>query len=581
MSNPDERTAIDQFGTGDKCFGVTALMATLPGLPMFGHGQIEGYTEKYGMEYRWPRYQENPDPALVERHERQIAPLLHQRALFAESNNFLLYDFFREDGSVDENVFAYSNRRGDRRALVLYNNRYATTRGTVHASAAYADKSSGHLRQQRLKEGLDLRVDPALILACRDSLTGLEYLRRSVSMAEHGLSIELHAYQCHVFLDWRELRATAEQPWDRLCDELGGRGVADLEDALVRLELRPVHDSLRRLLEPAQVRHLAALAERAPAGPEKLKALELLREDYFQNAWKRCREFLREAQSAYLRRAAQFPATAPANPATLEEKFHDRVRAAMRIPALESLFPQSWPTAARRVLPSQSPQLTATALWGPVLAWSVLELLAESVDVPATGEPSLDSQRAALDLFDRLRLREPLANAFQALGFEAEESWRVAARIKVALLIEAGVFDAGEPVSLGEGPGIPQPLPAPAIPILSPDLWQDPDVRWLTGAHLVEGRSYFIKESYEELIWWLQLPALCKLAAQSLPTRSSIQQIHQRVAAAVETAALAGYRVDTLFQARNTGPEADSTASGSQVAGEEPDQAVPATSPEE
>jgi hypothetical protein len=83
MSNPDERTAVDQFGTGDKCFGVTAVMSTLPGLPMFGHGQIEGYTEKYGMEYRWPRYQENADPWLMERHERQIAPLLKKRAVAA------------------------------------------------------------------------------------------------------------------------------------------------------------------------------------------------------------------------------------------------------------------------------------------------------------------------------------------------------------------------------------------------------------------------------------------------------------------------------------------------------------------
>ena len=94
MSNPDERTAIDQFGKGDKCFGVAAMMATLPGLPMFGHGQIEGFTEKYGMEYRRPRYDETPDHWLVERHEREIAPLLHQRSLFAESSNFLLYDFF-------------------------------------------------------------------------------------------------------------------------------------------------------------------------------------------------------------------------------------------------------------------------------------------------------------------------------------------------------------------------------------------------------------------------------------------------------------------------------------------------------
>ena len=114
MSNPDERTAIDQFGKGDKCFGVAVLMSTLPGLPMFGHGQVEGFTEKYGMEYRRPRYDETPDHWLVERHEREIAPLLKRRWLFAESSNFLLYDFFEASGSVDENVFAYSNRNGGR-----------------------------------------------------------------------------------------------------------------------------------------------------------------------------------------------------------------------------------------------------------------------------------------------------------------------------------------------------------------------------------------------------------------------------------------------------------------------------------
>ena len=127
MSNPDERTAIDQFGKGDKCFGVAVMMSTLPGLPMFGHGQIEGFTEKYGMEYRWPRYEENPDHWLVERHEREIAPLLKRRWLFAESSNFLLYDFFTGSGSVDENVFAYSNRNGGERALVVYNNRYGSS----------------------------------------------------------------------------------------------------------------------------------------------------------------------------------------------------------------------------------------------------------------------------------------------------------------------------------------------------------------------------------------------------------------------------------------------------------------------
>ncbi len=52
MNNPDEKTAVEQFGNGDKYFGVCTLLATLPGLPMFGHGQIEGFREKYGMEFR-------------------------------------------------------------------------------------------------------------------------------------------------------------------------------------------------------------------------------------------------------------------------------------------------------------------------------------------------------------------------------------------------------------------------------------------------------------------------------------------------------------------------------------------------
>src|SRR5579875_3483805 len=110
MSNPDERTAIDQFGTGDKFFGVSVLLATLPGLPMFGHGQIEGYTERYGMDFKQALLDENQNDWLVARHESLIAPLLWNRRLFAESTHFVLYDYWNGFGTVDENVFAYSNR---------------------------------------------------------------------------------------------------------------------------------------------------------------------------------------------------------------------------------------------------------------------------------------------------------------------------------------------------------------------------------------------------------------------------------------------------------------------------------------
>jgi hypothetical protein len=324
------------------------------------------------------------------------------------------------------------------------------------------------------------------------------------------------------------------------------------------MELRPTHDALRHVLDPALVRALAELAEqpRAAAGSEKQKNIELQKSEFFEYAWKRTQDFLRESQAAYASRAHGSRTVRPTDPALLAERFRECIRAAMHIPALESLFPTPWTAEARRVLPSDSPQLTATAMWGPVLGWCVLELLAESIDAE-------NQQRTALDLFDRLRLREPLAQSFAALGFEGEESWRVAARMKVALLVEARVAAPDHPgtktpsekapkgVSASAANDVPAKAPAEhkdADPVLSPALWHDPDVRWLTGVHEAQGHSYFSKESYEELLWWLQLPALRELAGEATPNRSAIAEISKTVREALAAAAAAGYRVDALLE---------------------------------
>ena len=107
------------------------MMVTMPGLPMFGHGQVEGFTEKYGMEYRKAYWDEQPDLYLVERHEREIFPLMRHRYLFAGVKNFLLYDFFTPEGNVNEDVFVYSNQAGDKRGLVVYHNKYAEVQGWI------------------------------------------------------------------------------------------------------------------------------------------------------------------------------------------------------------------------------------------------------------------------------------------------------------------------------------------------------------------------------------------------------------------------------------------------------------------
>ena len=566
MSNPDERTAIDQFGTGDKCFGVAVMMATLPGLPMFGHGQVEGFTEKYGMEYYRPRYEEWPNQWLVERHEREIAPLLKRRWLFAESANFLLYDFFMADGVVDENVYAYSNQSGGQRALVVFNNRYGQTRGTIDWSAAYADKGSGQLRQRRLADGLALGSDALTVIAWRDSLTGLEYLKRKPDLVHGGLTLALGAYQSHVFMDWQELHATAEYPWDRLCDHLNGRGVASLEDALHELELAPVHNALRAVLAPELVSRFADLAEQprtSKAGAGGGKGVEMERRAFLEEFWQRVEPFLVEAQKTYCVRAEG--AARPDAPMMLGYAMQRRLRAVMRLPLLEQFFSAPWSEEARRTLPSSSPKLQSTAIWGPVLAWCVLELLAESFNPE---EPAL----AGVDLFDQLRLREPIARSFEALGFEGEEAWRAAARIKVGLLTEQegakaievpsaemeNAASAGdESATTGVVAGAEDAVMEAAEPteneanqppgLIARDLWLDPDLRWLVGVHHAGEKLYLVREKYEELLWWVILPQLLRLAEDPEQNKAGFVELGQAVSHALAAAKQFGYRVEPLL----------------------------------
>ncbi|MDZ4861303.1 MAG: alpha-amylase family glycosyl hydrolase [Candidatus Hydrogenedentes bacterium] len=230
MNNPDERTAVEQFGKGDKYFGACLLMTTLPGLPMFGHGQIEGFTEKYGMEYRRAYWDEHADSDLVQRHEREIFPLVHKRYLFSGVEHFAFYDFHTSSGHVDENVFAYSNRAGSERSLVFYNNAYNTTSGWAKISTGLntGRGEEGKIISKSLADSLNLRRDDTLYYAFRDHREDLEYIRHSKQLCDDGMFVHLNGYQWHAFIDWREIM-DADGSWGALAWGLQGRGVHNLD----------------------------------------------------------------------------------------------------------------------------------------------------------------------------------------------------------------------------------------------------------------------------------------------------------------------------------------------------------------
>ena len=268
MSNPDEETAVNQFGKGDKFFGVTVLMCTLPGLPMFAHGQIEGYAEKYGMEYKRSYYDEFIDDHLVWRHEKEIFPLSQKRYIFSQVYNFELYDLIDDFGNINDNVFAYSNNVDGERSLIIYNNSYTACKGTINYSSNKIN-SSGTLSNRKLGDALGMRGEPNFYYIYKDLNTNLEYIRASHDVFDSGLYIVLGVYQYNAFLEFSEVYDHTGAYY-KLCNFLNGRGVPSIENAKNELHLSEVHTALRKLLSPYNLDRLDTLLT-----SDKLSAKEI------------------------------------------------------------------------------------------------------------------------------------------------------------------------------------------------------------------------------------------------------------------------------------------------------------------
>ncbi len=444
MNNPDEKTAIDQFGDGDKYYGVCTLLATLPGLPMVGHGQIEGLAEKYGMEYRRAYLDEAPKPWLLEGHARRIFPLFHKRRLFAGAARFLLYDFYRPEGGVDENVLAYSNQAGGEGSLVVYHNRYAETRGWIRTAAAYAAKvgagGSKVLVHKTLADGLALSGQPGTWVVFRDQVSGLEYIRNSREMSEKGLFLELHAYECRVFLDFREI-PDEDRGWlGRVAEELRGGGVPSLEAAVRELRTRAARRAFLDLLHPGFLDWLES-----PSGGEG-------------DAGEAGRQ-IEEKTSALIRAVNEAIKPNALNEAAFAERIRRDFEAVLRLPAdlAAGREPSSSPMGARLARPS-------------LFAWAALRALGPA----RAAELGLDAALAESWL-------EPAGDGLKA---------------RQAVHAVRGLAGWG-------GLAASEASPEAAARGLVEWMRTDPDIRAALLVNEHQGVEYFHQESFDRLLWWL------------------------------------------------------------------------------
>ena len=272
MNNPDEDTAIAQFGKDDKYFGVCTMMVTMPGLPMFGHGQVEGLTEKYGMEYSKAYWDEQPDQDLIKRHKREIFPLMKKRYLFADVSSFLLYDLIDEHGNVQENVFVYSNSKGNEQALVLFNNAYPQSAGRIKDSAPYVEKYQDGRKEERrshLGEALGITPKADRYLIFQEQRSGLWYIRKTKEIHEEGLYVFLNGFQYDVYLNFYEVEDDEYHHYKELYEYLSGQGTVHIENSLQEIALRPLYAAMDNLFQEENLNLFSSVLKGTKALSEK------------------------------------------------------------------------------------------------------------------------------------------------------------------------------------------------------------------------------------------------------------------------------------------------------------------------
>jgi len=517
MNNPDEETAIEQFGSGDKYFGICSLMATMPGLPMFGHGQVEGYREKYGMEYHRAYWDEYPDHHLVSRHEREIFPLLERRSQFAEVDQFLLYDFYTSDGRVDENVFAYSNRIGDEPSLVIYHNRWADVRGWIKTSAAFKDKAKDQLFRTDLGEGLGLKDHADTFSVFRDQISGLEYIRSNRDIHENGLYIELGAYKYHVFIDFRQIDDNEWGQYAQLNDYLKGRGVPDMQEAMKEILLQPLHYPFRELVNPEMFEWL--LENRSHASTFKRSNVRTIVDEVEQKMIRLLDEI-----------KGMIDSESDSKP--LAREVCQKLESTLGLTQIPEQLPASKGANLDAVLAWLDPSEEDTAFWGAIFGWLFTHNLGKVSDDNEFAEKG----RSWLD--DWL-LGKIINQTLEDLELEADTAAEAVTGVKVM------VTHQGWSRSLTSEPD-------QAAKILQTWL-RDDDIQRFLRINRYQGILWFNKEAFDLLLrWMLAIAILSTIADPDLTEdqKTKAIQAHFDAISKFEKAVnKSGYQIEKLLEA--------------------------------
>ncbi|MCL2441766.1 MAG: alpha-amylase family glycosyl hydrolase [Treponema sp.] len=567
MNNPDEDTAVAQFGKGDKYFGICTLLVTMPGLPMFGHGQIEGFEEKYGMEYRRSYKDEKPDGYLIGRHEHEIFPLMKRRYLFSGSANFRLFDLYT-DGGVNENVFAYTNRAWinghEEKALIFFNNSYYETSGWIKASDPPVPDGKGGTCRDSLSEALTIHGDSKYFTLLREQKSNLWFIRSSKAICEDGFFVGLKGYETQAYMDVYEVEDDVKGRWARLNNDLNGRGVPCPYAAIKDIFLGELYYRFMEILKPENINDLKDTINKK-SFVDSLKAP--------------VEEFIKTAAFFITGANGSYDPWIPPLPEVIEQvkggkvseikfttvkkdviwkEFEDFIGRTKDIMAIikKTAVPKD---LSKKALSSKGevPLLVKIAdniskrqmLNAVILSYGIISLLRLVIGKEASGKHAVNLA------FDHWDLGRKLKQLYVHFGASEHEAWKICEITKACFSRIPATLDTN--ITKGGSKLSPSDLSA----LIIEENYTDEDFRRILGINFYNDIPWFNKEGFEDALFYSSLFFMIE-GSISMPTETKVNSISSIYDVLVKAEAKSEYRFDVLVDILTAKPKKAAVKAG-------------------
>ncbi|MBL7065844.1 MAG: hypothetical protein ISS49_16835, partial [Anaerolineae bacterium] len=380
------------------------------------------------------------------------------------------------------------------------------------------------LAQKSLGQGLALHNDGEYFTIFQDHVIGLEYIRSSQELCEKGLYVELGAYKYQVFLDFCEVRDNEWRQYAQLTAYLNGRGVPSIEEALREVILRPVHYPFRELVNARLFRRLIDARESASQrDSEAARSREDLVGEVEQKTALVLREVMRIANCELRITEEELRAAAVAREVRqkLEVILHPKTR----------LRPEAQPEGffGKNLVSHLRDDPVA---WPTLLGWLFTHALAQVVD-------EADFAQISRSWIDEWLLGKIVAGALGDLGLDEGAAWQAVATIKI-LTSHQRWFE------------MQAPKKKRAYQVLESWL-RDDEVQRFLQVNRHRGILWFNKEAFDQLLWWMLLPAVVTISADPLRPPAEVAQeiveVYDVVKKLQQAEEESGYQVERLLEA--------------------------------